>query len=281
MAELSALRNSEELDISPTYDSAPFFFSSLRLRRLPALLRTIGTVGNLRALAFLLCFLAASVALLFVAVLLPLLRHSATGPSASSPRVLAGGIAYFIAIGLGFLIVEIALVQQLSIFLGEPIYSLAVVLGGLILATGAGSLLSGAIPASSAGFSRLPAVAACVAIAAMSTVLVPFIHRYAALVLWQRAALSLALVTPCGLLMGGCFPVGLERMRRLGQEQNLAWMWALNGCASVLASFLAVVVAMESSLTTAALLGAGCYALAALVLPWAGKSELLRSAAGG
>jgi len=279
--ELMQFRYSGDLDISPTYDSSPFFFSSLRLRRLPQLLKTLGTIGNLRALAFLVCFLAAAVVLLFVVILLPLLLHSASGPSTGQAGALAGGIVYFVAIGLGFLLVEMAFMQQLSIFLGQPIYSLAIVLGGLILASGAGSLLSGWISASSAARSRLPALGACLLIAAMSTALVPFIHRCASLLLWPRAAISLALVAPCGLLMGGCFPVGLERMRRLGQENNLPWMWALNGAASVLASFLAVVVSMETSLTTAAMLGATCYAVAALALPWTGKAGSDPQAPGG
>ncbi len=276
LEDLANLRYSYIVDLSPTYDSAPFFFNSIRLRHLPVLLRTLGTVGNLRALAFLLYFLAAAVVLLVVVIVLPLARHSAGTSGAASRNGLAGGISYFVAIGLGFLLVEMAMVQQLSIFLGQPIYSLAIVLAGLILATGAGSLLSEMVPATSGVASRLPAAAACGAIALYAAVVMPFIHRYAALVLWQRSALCLLLVAPCGLVMGFCFPVGLERMRVIGQENNLPWMWALNGAASVLASFLAVVVGMETSVTSAALLGAACYAVAALVLPWQEKLQPVR-----
>ena len=270
------------MDISPPSDSSPFFFNCIRLSHLPILLQLLITPGNVRALAFLFCFFLAAALLLLAVVVIPLfLARRMAGSVARTRGSLLAGMLYFVAIGLGFLLVEMAFIQQLSIFLGQPIYSLAVVLGGLILASGAGSLLSATIPASSGPLSRLPAVAACAVVAAMSAVLVPFIHRYATLLLWQRAALSLALVAPCGLLMGGCFPVGLDRMRRLGQESNLPWMWALNGAASVLATFLAVIVSMESSLTTAALLGAGCYAVAALALPWTGGRQLSRDALEG
>jgi len=268
LEDLAKLRYSYIVDLSPTYDSAPFFFNSIRLRHLPVLLRTLGTVGNLRALAFLLYFLAAAVVLLVVVIVLPLVRQSTGARGPGNRSGLAGGISYFVAIGLGFLLVEMAMVQQLSILLGQPIYSLAVVLSGLILATGAGSLLSEIVPAGSGVASRLPAAASCGAVAVYAAVVLPFIHRYAALLLWQRSALSLLLVAPCGLVMGFCFPVGLERMRAVGQQNNLPWMWALNGAASVLASFLAVIVSMETSVTTAALTGAACYAVAALVLPW-------------
>jgi len=274
VADLDQLRDLGDVDLSPPYDSAPFFFNSIRLSHLPILLQILGTVGNLRALAFLFCFFVAAVLLLLAVVFVPLvLARRREGVAGRGRGSVLTGVIYFVAIGLGFMLVEMAFIQQFSIFLGEPIYSLAVVLGGLIFASGVGSLLSGVIPSSSGVLSRIPALAACAAVAAISAVLLTFIHRYAALLLWQRAALALALIAPCGLLMGGCFPVGLDRMRRLGQDENLPWMWALNGCASVLASFLAVIVSMESSLTRAALLGAGCYALAAMALPWAGKAE--------
>ncbi len=279
VADLEQLRDLGDLDLSPTYDSAPFFFNFMRLSHLPILLQILGTVGNLRALAFLFCFLVAAVLLLIAVVIVPLVlarRRVAVTAQARGP--LLAGMIYFVAIGLGFMLVEMAFMQQLSIFLGEPIYSLSVVLGGLILASGAGSLLSGVIPAASKALCRIPALAAGACVAAMSVALLPLIHRFAALVLWQRAALSFAFIAPCGLLMGGCFPVGLERMRRLGQDANLPWMWALNGCASVLASFLAIIVSMESSLTAAALLGAGCYAIAAVALPWTGAIQPLQNA---
>lgn len=46
--------------------------------------------------------------------------------------------------------------------------------------------------------------------------------------------ISLAVVAPCGFLMGFCFPVGLRWLTALKQEDNLPWMWALNGAAATL-----------------------------------------------
>jgi len=266
LQDLARLRDAE-WDYSPTFDSSPFFFNSVRLRRIPELLRNMDSFGgNLRALAFLLCFLVAAVLLLAAAIIFPLLRWSRL--SRGNRPVLAGGIAYFVAIGLGFLLVEIAMMQQLSVFLGHPIYSLLVVLAGLIFFSGAGSLASEKLRRLSRASSRLPAVGAAAVICAYAGVVLPFAHAHAAQQLWVRAALSLALVGPCGLLMGFCFPVGLRWMKSLRQEENLPWMWALNGAASVLASFVAVVLSMETSIPTVVYAGAACYVLAAVVLPW-------------
>ena len=100
-----------------------------------------------------------------------------------------------------------------------------------------------------------------------SAAVMPVIHRFVAEALWQRARLSLTLVTPCGLLMGLCFPVGLRWTTVLKQEENLPWMWALNGAAATLGSFVAIIISMETSIVTCGRIGAACYLLAAIVLP--------------
>jgi hypothetical protein len=53
------------------------------------------------------------------------------------------GTLYFALIGAGFMMVEIGLLQRMTVFLGHPIYSLSVLLFSLILTTGIGSFLSG------------------------------------------------------------------------------------------------------------------------------------------
>jgi predicted membrane-bound spermidine synthase len=165
------------------------------------------------------------------------------------------------------MLVEMAMMQQLSIFLGQPIYSLVVVLAGLILSTGVGSLVSDRLRLTSSTVSRMPALAVTLILILYSVAVVPVIHRFIADTLAQRALFSLALVAPCGFLMGFCFPVGLRWLTALKQEENLPWMWALNGAAATLGSFVAIVISMETSIVTCALIGAACYLLGAIALP--------------
>ncbi len=278
LEDLRRLRFAGVLDYSPVFDSSPFFFNTLRLRYLPALAREgLGgprslprhgwdrSGGSIRALLFLLCFMLAATILLAVAILLPLMRW--TRLQGRTNPTLAGGIIYFVAIGLGFMLIEIAMMQQLSIFLGHPIYSLVVVLAGLIFSTGLGSLASEKLPLSSSLAGRTPAFAVAIIVLGYSAAVLPFIHQYASRSLWQRATLCLALVAPCGFLMGFCFPVGLRWMAKLKLRENLPWMWALNGAASVLASFIAILISMEMTIGTCAIIGAACYALAGIALP--------------
>jgi hypothetical protein len=264
--DLAGLSRAAGFDFSPVFDSSPYFFNVVRLRDLPRVLKEGGQgMSHLLALTFVVTFMLAAVILVASTIVLPLQRWASRQVDRVPP--LAGGMVYFIGIGMGFMLVEMAMMQQLSIFLGHPIYSLVVVLAGLILSTGIGSLVSDRLPLATKAASRAPALAVTLILILFSMVVVPVIHRFIVDTLWQRVLLSAALVAPCGFLMGFCFPVGLRWMTVLKQEGNLPWMWALNGAAATLGSFVAIVISMETSIATCARTGAACYFLAALVLP--------------
>lgn len=265
LGALARLRDAGDFDLSPVFDSSPYFFNSVRLRNIARLIIRGGRGSNLRALLFVFTFMMAAVILVLVVIVLPLRGWSRQQSGVRAP---VGGIVYFVSIGIGFMLIEIAMMQQLSIFLGHPIYSLVTVLGGLILSTGLGSLASDRVRVGSRIASLAPATVAALTILLYSAAVIPIIHRFTAGMLWQRVAVSLGLVMPCGLLMGFCFPVGLRWMSLLKQEHNLPWMWALNGAAATVGSFAAVVISMETSITTCVLCAVACYLIAALaVLP--------------
>ncbi len=262
---MASLRDNSEFDYSPVFDWSPYFFNVVRIWNIPRLLKEGGHGADLQALLFVFAFMLAALILVVLTILLPLKHWATRQGHAASPR--AGGIAYFVGIGVGFMLVEIAMMQQLSIFLGHPIYSLVVVLTGLILSTGVGSLVSDRLSLASNAATRMPALAVTATLILYSVVAIPVIHRFIVEPLWLRALLSLALLAPCGFFMGFCFPVGLRWMSVLEQEESLPWMWALNGAAATLGSFVAIVVSMETNIITCALAGAACYLIAAVVLP--------------
>jgi hypothetical protein len=260
LLELQTATANGAMDISPAYDRSPFFFNSLRLRNVIKAGREQTGGGNLLALRFLLSYLLVAVILLGLAIFWPLKRWAARNFRAysGSPE-----IGYFLGIGLGFMLVEVAMIEQQSLLLGHPIYSLSVVLAGLTLSTGIGSLVSEELRPDWP-LCRALALAVAASVAVYAFVVLPVIHASAAFVLWWRATLALAMLIPCGFLMGFCFPMGMRALRGEGNEERLPWMWSLNGAASVVAAFLAVLISMEASTVTCALAGAGCYAFAAL-----------------
>ncbi|MGD1158640.1 MAG: hypothetical protein ABSA41_22845 [Terriglobia bacterium] len=277
---LAALRSKDFFDLSPPSDSSPYFFSFVRFHAVPGVLRIPGVDWKvLLPLLYLTSFMLAALILVVLTIVWPARRWTRLQQgSAPAP---AGAILYFVGIGLGFMLAEMGMMQQLSIFLGQPIYSLAVVLAGLILAAGLGSLASDRMPISSALKSRAPALLSALVLLAYSLVVLPAIHGAVGGVLWQRIAVSLALVTPCGFIMGFCFPVGLRWATELGQEGNLPWMWALNGAASVLASFIAMCISTEISIRACVLTAVACYALGGILLSGKGSSASASAAMAG
>jgi hypothetical protein len=188
-------------------------------------------------------------------ILLPLaLKQGGTLAQGGGWRVLA----YFALLGLGYLSVEIPLMQRFILYLGHPTWSMATVLFGILIFSGIGSRLSQHVP--------LPAalVGVPVLIAAYALGL-PFVFEATlALPLWARLLISMIALAPLGLLMGMPFPKGISLLK---EGAHVAWAWAVNGATSVIASIAAALIALSWGFSVVLLLGAGCYLAAIAVRP--------------
>jgi hypothetical protein len=256
---IAALSAQAHLDLSATTDDRPFFFNQL-IALDPASIalansRPDGIVrGNLLASVTLLMIVALSALLVVYTMLLPALPYLRQ-TSASLARA---GTFYFLLIGLGFMFVEIGLIQRISIFLGHPVYGLAIGLFGIILSTGVGALFSERMPLSSN--SRIVAWAGALGI---YLILLPFwlpaaIAAFEDGSLLQRILVSLAVVVPCGVLMGFGFPAGMRLVNAIDARPT-PWFWAVNGASGVLAASLAVATSIAFSINTSLWIGAACY----------------------
>src|SRR6185369_7289243 len=124
---------------APTDDS-PFFFNMLRLGDAWRLSRLdFGNLThNMKAVATLAALLVATLGLTVLCILLPLwLTRDRVRLSGAGPLLI-----FFVAIGLGFMLIETSQMQRLIIALGHPTYALSVVLFALLLSSGAGSFLT-------------------------------------------------------------------------------------------------------------------------------------------
>lgn len=258
--------------IRPATDDRPYFFDFFRWRSLPEFLelRTRSGAALIEwGYPILFATLIQATLLSALLILLPLwLRRRA--PSAKSPdrwRVLA----YFLCLGLAFLFVEIAFIQGFVLFLGHPIYAVAVVLAGFLTFAGIGS---GAAPGFSARiaagpFSRLtPIGAAVLAVAAIALVYVLVLPTlFAGLMgLYEggRIALSLILIAPLGFFMGMPFPLGLARVSTHVPEL-VPWAWGVSGCFSVISAILATILAIHLGFTAVVAMAAILYLAAGVI----------------
>ncbi len=254
------------VDVSPPRDERPFFFYTLRLRDLPRWLAGSrleqGVMQNNVRAVFVLFALLVIVLALSAAFLIAPLRAAARrggGAASGSPGPPVGALIYFAAIGLGFILVEVPLIQRLILYLGHPLYALSVVLSGILLGAGAGSLISSRWTVGGARRGLL----VLLAFVAFSTFGLPsFLAATLGAGAPMRIALALAFLVPLGFTAGIPFPLGVRLLGESGAHW-IPWMWAVNGAFSVLASVLAVVLAMSRGFGAPLLLALVAYALAA------------------
>jgi hypothetical protein len=162
--------------------------------------------------------------------------------------------------------VEISLILRMSLFLGHPTYSLAIVLFSVILTTGVGSLLSDrAAPLSVGSLVGWPLLLA-VYLGLLPLWWGNLLETTETGSLIERASVCLATVAPAGVLMGFMFPTGMRLCTRI-DSRTTPWLWAVNGASGVLASGAVVLVSIATSLNHSLWVGAVAYALLAVVGP--------------
>lgn len=186
------------------------------------------------------------------------------------------GLGYFAAIGFAFMVVEIALIQRLSLFLGHPSYSLIVVLFAILLGTALGARTSKRFQPwagrASLGAGLVIAVLALVA----AFQLAPLLRGLITIALPWRMAVAATVVFGFGLVMGLMLPLGIALVARR-DAVIVPWAWGINGGTSVIGTVGATVIAINAGFTATFVVGAGLYALAGLVGWWLGKSAALEA----
>lgn len=258
--------------VKPATDSQPYFFHFFRWRALPQMLwsETSSWLPLVEwGYLILLATLVQSAVLGVMLVLAPLLMtgRNSSGHARPQQRTRLFVFVYFLALGMGFMFVEMALIQRLVFFLASPVYAVAIVLAGLLLVSGLGSRWAALQVARGRDIARLASMAA-IAVAAIAALYAFGLHSLLTslldIPLPARVAVAFAVMIPLAG-MGMLFPLGL---RRLGQvrAELLPWAWAVNGCASVVAASLATLLALGAGFVVVLLSAGACYLIAAFAM---------------
>src|SRR5262249_27776775 len=190
-----------------------------------------------------------------LAILAPLYFFHREGLKVQGTRSLVG---FFSALGVGFMFIELGVIQRLAVYLGHPMYSLTVVLGGLLLFTGLGSYLAGRSSLKTEALFRLGMIGTTLATLAWVLGIKFLLDATRGLPDAGRIGITLATLLPLGLLMGIPFATGL---RQVGDRDPrfIPWAWGINGITSVMASILAIILAMRIGFQMVLVLGAVTY----------------------
>jgi hypothetical protein len=249
------LIDQSSFNIEPCTDDSPFYFQFYRWKQLLQLNPFAKSRAALpTALIILLGILIIVTVLSALFIIYPLCRKRPI--SAKGGR--AGTFVYFTALGLGFILLEITLLQKLSVFLGGPAYSMSITLFTILLASGLGSFLS-------RNWSARPLrlLAIVIPLLVLTVVAELFLLHYAIPRLMylshpQRAVAAVIMIAPLGLLMGMPFPTGLRRVDVL-RPQLIPWAWGINACATVLGSVLCVLLSSLVGFNVVLMLAAAVY----------------------
>jgi hypothetical protein len=253
-------------DVSPVTDNVPFFFFTLKPGQIlhpEALQRGIDWKNNL-GVAVLAMVLIISLLAVMGFLVVPLMMG--TGGQQQRPLRLL----YFIAVGLGYILVEIAFIQRFVLFLGHPTYALTVVVFLLLLSSGAGSMVSRRWLAET-GRIWLPLALITAAILLYVAILPGLLNRLVGLPFAVKLLVSAVVLVPLGLAMGMPFPTGLRALAGSpvpefpgpAESGNLVeWAWAMNAASSVLGSVVAIIIAIQFGLNATLACGAAAYVVA-------------------
>jgi hypothetical protein len=268
-------------------DNAPFFFFTFKAgdavrNVLRGTGRGIDWKNNL-GVVVLGIVLVISVVAVLVFLVGPLALHGDKSPPFASPEFSGSPVSrcignpivsllYFVTLGLGYILVEVALIQRFVLFLGHPTYALTVVVFLLLLASGLGSACSGRL------LSRTAQVRPVLGLIALVVVAYIFMLPYVlGTLVGLRFAIKLVisgtLLAPLGFMMGMPFPTGLRQLvsetlptaSAQFQTSTVEWAWAMNAASSVLGSVMAMVIAIQFGLSAALACGAAAYAVAILL----------------
>jgi spermidine synthase len=243
---------------APPTDDNPFFFYTARFGDIVA--KPLSTVSNNNA--------AISITLLLIVVALCACGYYVITPFVRLARrmplsMLTPPVTYFCAIGMGFMLIEISQMQRLMVFLGHPVYGLAVVLFTILLFSGIGSTTVGAhTPRPSAVIARVVALLTTLVTAGLLTPLFSTWARSEATEM--RILLSVLLLAPPAFCMGMMFPLGLSIWRR--HTELLPFFWSANGITSMLASVLGMALSIEFGIAKTYMLGVCFYVVCVLMI---------------
>ena len=251
-----------KFNILPGTDDRPYFANYFKWQTLPEILKLRGQGGMVlleSGYLVLVITLLQAIAASLVLVLLPVLaRPNGSAPETGWSR--ARIAAYFLAIGLGFLFLEIAFIQKFILYLGHPLYAAAVVLAVFLVFAGIGSQYGQAKQIDV----KWP-VAFIIILGTVDLLMANFLFdAFNWLPVFMKIVVAVLMLGPLAFCMGMPFPLALTEVGADVPDQ-IPWAWAVNGCASVIAAVLATLLAVHFGFTAVVLAALVLYGLAASV----------------
>ncbi len=239
-------------NVKPVTDDKPFYFNFFKLSKIKELYGSIGQKWQpFFDSGFLLMFIFIQAFFLsLVFILLPIKFYNKV-------KIYRKPLFYFFCIGLAYLFIEIFFIQKFILFLGQVIYSTAVVIFSVLFFSGLGSLVSQKFKLQKL---KKIIILLFLIIIVYSVILKFLINYFIVFNLLTKIIISVVFIAPIAFFMGMPFPLGIRKIKR----KLIPWAWAVNGSASVLSSIIAVIIALSFGYRSVLVLAGVLYVLGAM-----------------
>lgn len=248
-------------DIRPVYDENPFFHYFLRLKKIKEIYRIMGQKwmyfleeGYLLPVIFVIVLILG-----LIMIILPALSGSIRKRETASHRtMILPTVVYFAMLGIGFMSVEVTLIQKSILLLENPAYAVTVILTAILISSGIGSIISSRL-----NWLRTPySLFMLTILILLYSIMYPLLQNMISS--WMpglKALVIFIFFIPLGFFMGIPFPMGI---RLIGQRQGMLipWAWATNACLSVLAPVVTIMLAIVTGYRMVLWLAALAYLVA-------------------
>ncbi len=256
----SIFLKSYDFNISPATDQRPYFSQFLKWKTIPKLSQTFGNqilpffeVGYF----MLILTLGQILIIALVLILFPLLLKRLKSKNKTWVAFYFGGI------GLGYMFVEIVLIQQMILYLGNVIYAVAAVISGMLLFSGIGSYMSQKIVTTYKSIFLILLI-----ITGLLILIIVFIAPILQVTMghsWHfKLMVILAILAPVSFFMGMPFPLGISYLSRKAKNV-IPWAWGINGYLSVVSVPMATIIAIESGFSWVMIIAGSVYFVTSLV----------------
>lgn len=267
-----------KFNLRPASDDRPYFQHFFRWSSLPEMLGLLGKGGaGLIESGYLVIFATLCIALVSSVVLI-------LGPLLLLPRQFVadapGGIGrchvfgYFFALGLAFLFVEIAFMQKFILLLHHPVFAASAILTAFLVFAGCGSAYSSVFSKRHGRYTAVTiAVGMIVSLSLLYLLILPLIFSWCGgMSMTTRFVLAIMLIAPLAFFMGMPMPLALDSLAH-HRGKLIPWAWGINGCASVVSSVLATLLAMQLGFNAVILAAMVLYAMVVLIFPQVREAE--------
>ncbi len=251
--------DSYAFDVRPVGDDRPFFFYTVQARDvLDFLSHASHATADYKinsALPVLFGVVGISILATIIMLALPpmLLGHRLPRERGAIPALF-----FFLCIGAGYIIIQVALIQKFVLFLGHPTYALTVIIFSMLLSSGCGSFASKRLVQGNPAKLRTVLIIVAALNVLLALIVTPICEGGVWLPFALKVLITVALISPLGFAMGMPFPTGLTLLERV-MPASVRWAWAVNAASSVLGSAAAMFLAIYLGLRTTLMIGSALY----------------------